>query len=67
MFEKVVTKGAGQAPVYEFLTNGFPVPTWNFSKYLVGKDGKVIAFFKDKVKPDNKDLIAAIDAALAAK
>jgi glutathione peroxidase len=67
MFEKVKTKGAGQAPVYEFLTNGFPVPTWNFSKYLVGKDGKVIMFFKDKVKPDNKDLIAAIDAALAAK
>jgi glutathione peroxidase len=66
MFEKVKTKGAGQAPVYEFLTTGYPVPTWNFSKYLVGKDGKVIAFFKDKVKPDNKDLTGAIDAAIAA-
>jgi glutathione peroxidase len=66
MFEKVKTMGK-QAPVYEFLTNGFPVPTWNFSKYLVGKDGKVIAFFQDKVQPDDKDLIAAIDAALVAK
>jgi glutathione peroxidase len=67
MFEKVVTKGTGQAPVYEFLTASHPVPTWNFSKYLVGKDGQVIAFFKDKIKPDNKDLTTAIDAALASK
>lgn len=65
MFEKVKTKGSGQAPVYQFLTNGFPVPTWNFSKYLVGKDGKVIQFFRDKVKPDDKTLDAAINTALA--
>jgi glutathione peroxidase len=31
MFKKVVTKGAGQAPVYEFLTTGFPPPSWNFA------------------------------------
>jgi glutathione peroxidase len=55
-------------PMFEKVkTMGFPVPTWNFSKYLVGKDGKVIAFFQDKVQPDDKDLIAAIDAALVAK
>jgi glutathione peroxidase len=65
MFEKVKTKGDGQASVYEFLTNGFPVPTWNFSKYLVGKDGKVIQFFPDKIKPDDKTLDDAIDAAMA--
>ena len=67
LFEKVKTKGDGQAPVYEFLTNGFPVPTWNFSKYLVGKDGKVIRFFPDKTKPDDQTLLSAIDAALATK
>ena len=65
LFEKVKTKGDGQAPVYQFLTTGFPPPTWNFSKYLIDKDGKVIQFFPDKVKPDDKALDGAIDAALA--
>jgi len=65
MFEKVVTKkGEAQAPVYQFLTTGFPQPTWNFSKYLIDSNGKVIQFFPDKVKPDNKELTDAIDAAL---
>src|SRR5262245_63797277 len=45
MFSKLVTKpGAGQSPVYAFLTKGGDVPNWNFCKYLVGKDGKVVAF-----------------------
>jgi glutathione peroxidase len=65
LFEKVKTKGDGQAPVYEFLTTGFSAPTWNFCKYLIGKDGKVIQFFPSKVTPEDKDLRAAIDAALA--
>jgi glutathione peroxidase len=67
MFEKVDVKGATQAPVYQFLTTGFPEPTWNFSKYLVGKDGKVIKFYKDKVQPDDATLQADIDAAIKAK
>jgi glutathione peroxidase len=64
MFEKVVTKGDGQSPVYQFLTTGFPPPTWNFCKYLIGTDGKVLKFFPSKVKPDDKELTDAIDAAL---
>lgn len=65
MFEKVVTlKGAGQAPVYQFLTTGFPQPTWNFCKYLVDKNGKVLKEFPSAVKPDDKALTDAIDAAL---
>lgn len=64
MFEKVVTKGEGQSPVYQFLTTGFPAPTWNFCKYLVDKNGKVLQEFPSKVKPDDKALIDAIDAAL---
>ena len=67
MFAKVDVKGDTQAPVYQFLADGRPVPTWNFSKYLVGKDGKVIQFFPDHVKPDDSTLTSAIDAALAAK
>jgi glutathione peroxidase len=65
MFEKVVTlKGAGQSPVYQFLTTSFPQPTWNFCKYLVDPSGKVLKEFPSKVKPDDKELTDAIDAAL---
>lgn len=64
MFEKVVTKGPGQSPVYQFLTTGFPAPTWNFCKYLVDKNGKVLKEFPSKVTPESKDLRDAIDAAL---
>jgi glutathione peroxidase len=67
LFEKVKTKGAGQSPVYQFLTTGFPAPTWNFCKYLVGKDGKVIKEYPSRVTPEDKGLRADIDAALAAK
>src|ERR1700704_3587945 len=42
MFEKVVTKaGASQSPIYSFLGTTGNLPAWNFSKYVVGKDGKV--------------------------
>ena len=39
-------------------------PNWNFCKYLVGKDGKVIAFFPSKVTPESKELRDAIDHGL---
>ena len=65
LFEKVDVKGPTQAPIYQFLTDGFPVPTWNFCKYLVGKDGKVIKEYPSKVTPDDQGLRTDIDAALA--
>jgi glutathione peroxidase len=65
MFEKVVTKGSGKAPVYGFLTEKHGEPKWNFHKYLVGKDGAVRAAFPSKVAPESAELRAAIDAALA--
>jgi glutathione peroxidase len=65
LFEKVeVLKGPTQAPVYQFLTTSFPPPSWNFCKYLVDPTGKVLQFFPSKVKPDDKQLTDAIDAAL---
>jgi len=66
MFEKVevLKKDADQAPVYQFLTTTFPQPTWNFCKYLIDPTGKVIQFYPSKVKPDDKQLTDAIDAAL---
>jgi glutathione peroxidase len=66
MFSKLVTKaGPDQSPIYSFLGQGGQLPAWNFSKYLVGKDGKVIAFYPSKVAPDAKELREAIEAALS--
>lgn len=68
MFSKVSVKpGDAQSPVYRFLTADKPAPKWNFTKYLVGKDGKVVASFAPDVAPESPELKQAIDAALAAK
>ena len=64
MFAKVKTKGEGQSPVYQFLTAKHGDPKWNFHKYLVGKDGQVLATFPAKMSPDDPSIVAAIDAAL---
>ena len=66
LFEKVdVLKTLPtQAPVYKFLTDKFPQPSWNFCKYLIDKNGQVIQFYPSQVKPEDKQLTDAIDAAL---
>jgi glutathione peroxidase len=64
MFSKVVTKGDQQSAVYRFLTTRHEPPRWNFHKYLVGRDGEVIKGFGHRVAPEDRDLRAAIDAAL---
>jgi glutathione peroxidase len=65
MFSKVVTKaGAQQSPIYAFLGASGHLPAWNFAKYVIGKDGKVAAFFPSDVTPESKQLRDAIDAAL---
>jgi glutathione peroxidase len=66
MFHKVVTKdGSEQSPEYDFLGNKTgSLPTWNFAKYVVGKDGKAVEFFNSKVTPDAPELRAAIEKAL---
>ena len=66
MFSKVVTKpGAEQSPVYAYLGQGGDLPSWNFAKYLVGKDGKVVAFYPSKVAPEAKELRENIEKTLA--
>jgi len=64
MTGKVDVKGPNQSPVYAFLTRDQGEPAWNFHKYLVGKDGKVIKAFPSKVAPESPELMAAIEAAL---
>jgi glutathione peroxidase len=69
LFEKVRTKkGDGQAPLYTKLGEATgQLPTWNFAKYLVGRDGHVISYFDPKTKPDDPKLVAALEQALNAQ
>ena len=65
MFSKVVTKaGPDQSPIYTWLGQSGNLPKWNFSKYLIGKDGKIVAFFPSNVTPESPELRQAIEAAL---
>ena len=65
MFSKVVTKaGPDQSPIYTWLGQSGNLPQWNFSKYIIGKDGHIVAFFPSKVTPDAPELRTAIEEAL---
>lgn len=64
LFEKVPVKGEGKCEVYRFLTANHPEPTWNFTKYLVGRDGTVLARFDPRTSPDDAELRREIEAAL---
>ena len=66
MFDKVVTKrGAEQSPIYAFLGQSGKLPAWNFSKYVVDKQGRITAFFPSDVTPADPKLRDAINKALA--
>jgi len=65
MFAKLSTlPGPRQSPIYRFLGATGNLPAWNFSKYVVGKDGKVVAFFPSQVTPEAPALRNAIAKAL---
>jgi len=73
MFSKISVKGSEKAPLYQFLTDknanpktGGEIP-WNFTKYLVDRDGKVLTRFDAPVEPESKELTSAIEAALKNK
>ena len=65
MYSKISVKGEDKAPLYQFLTDatGSEIQ-WNFTKFLVDKDGKVVARFEPKVTPESPDVAAAIEKAL---
>lgn len=67
MFEKVVVRGSEATPLYRELAAATgEQPGWNFHKYLVGRDGNVVASFGSRVKPDAPELVEAIEKALSA-
>ena len=71
MFDKLEVNGANRHPLYVALAGqGSPFPgniKWNFTKFLIGRDGKILNRFDSKVKPDSEEVTKAIEAALAAK
>ena len=65
MFGKAVVNGAGASPVYRGLiaASGQP-PEWNFHKYLIARDGKLVASFPSKVAPEDPKLVSAVEQAI---
>jgi glutathione peroxidase len=65
MFQKVHVVGDQATPFYKALGKATgEVPKWNFHKYLIGRDGKVVANFGSRTKPDAPEVIEAIESAL---
>jgi glutathione peroxidase len=66
LFDKVHAKGGQQHPLYARLTtvDSDGDVSWNFEKFLVNKQGEVVARFKSAVKPDAPELISAIEREL---
>jgi len=68
MFEKISVKGKNKHPLYEWLSNkeangwNSATPSWNFNKYLIDEEGKLIKFFGSGVKPFDDELIQAIES-----
>jgi len=70
LFAKVAVNGEARHPLYAWLTSESTEPDgpgdikWNFAKFLVGKDGAVVARFDPQVEPEAKEVVAAIEAQL---
>ena len=69
MFSKITVVGEHMNPLYSWLINSTPnakadAIEWNFAKFLVGKDGRPLARFGSRTKPDDAAVVKAIEAAL---
>ncbi len=73
MFSKIDVNGEKAAPLYKFLTGAETNPKfagkigWNFEKFLIGRDGQVVARFKTGIEPDSDEVVAAIKKELEKK
>jgi glutathione peroxidase len=73
MLEKVVVKGEDKVPLYQYLTSKETDPKfggeikWNFTKFLISRNGEIVARFEPGVKPESEKVTKAIEAELAKK
>ncbi len=70
MFEKISVKGEGQHPLYAYLTDSKSNPefsgkiSWNFNKFLISSEGNIVNRFGSRTKPNDKEVVAAIEKEL---
>ena len=68
LFNKIKVLGENKEPLYERLTNNSVTENsdikWNFEKFLISRDGIIVARFKSKIEPTNKEVINAIEEQL---
>jgi glutathione peroxidase len=73
MFSKISVKGDDQHPLYRFVTSKETDPEfagevkWNFQKYLISREGKILAKFAPRLNPASDEVTAAIEKALGSK
>lgn len=73
MFSKIAVTGNDKAPLYKLLTESKTDAQfagevqWNFEKFLVSRDGKIVARFRSNVTPESSEMTSAIEAQLATK
>jgi len=70
MMSKLVTKGDTQSPLYKELTTGAPVSgdiRWNFEKFVIGRDGKIVGRFRSNVAPNSDEFLVSVHTALEEK
>ena len=67
LFSKISVKGNDQHPLYQYITKDSPFPgdvKWNFQKYLVDKQGNIVAMFPSKVKPSADEFLKKLESLL---
>jgi len=73
MFSKIDVNGENAAPLYKFLTSEETNPGksgkigWNFEKFLISRDGKVVARFKTGIEPDSDEVVKAVETEIKKK
>jgi len=72
MMSKVVVKGADKSPIFKYLTEEANPELkgeigWNFEKFLISRDGKLVSRYKSAVTPESAELTSAVEAELAKK
>jgi glutathione peroxidase len=64
LFSKISVKGEDQHPLYQYITKESPFPgevKWNFQKYLVDRNGNIVAVFPSRAKPTDKEMVEKIE------
>lgn len=70
LFSKISVKGSDKHPLYQYLTEKSPFPgevEWNFQKYLVDRNGNVVARFPHRMKPSSPEIVKEVERVLAVK